>query len=220
MRFPGLGKRCAFLAVGGLEACYLNVEAIFAQPKPKRGKQFVGGTRTFDAERRTKLYHFIAMPGSPIPATEDLKMSANNDIDSRVERILAKELEVKQLRVDAHARKIDVGFYNPPSLELFQRVETQVRREFDGQWEISVQPNAPSPLFHRHRINDHITEFHRAHPAVEPRLIWKRIPLPKWRNRPVPPVTIRDYRIMLALVGTCGISALAGFALQRAAYPG
>src|SRR5438132_1100962 len=151
---------------------------------------------------------------------QDLKMRPANDIDSRVAPILAKESEVKQLRVDAHARKIDVGFYSPPSLELFQRVEMQVRREFDGEWEISVQPSAPSPLFHRHQINDHITEFHRAHPAVEPRLIWKRIPLPKWRNRPVPPATIRDYRIMLALVGTCGISALAGFALQRAAYPG
>ena len=147
-------------------------------------------------------------------------MRPANDIDSRVARILAKESEVKQLRVDAHARKIDVGFYSPASLELFQRVEMQVRREFDGEWEISVQPNAPSALFHRHRINDHITEFHRAHPTVEPRLIWRRIPLPKWRNRPVPPATIRDYRIMLALVGTCGMSALAGFGFRRAAYPG
>src|SRR5437016_8442583 len=97
---------------------------------------------------------------------QDLKMRPANDLDSRVARILAKESEVKQLRVDAHARKIDVGFYSPPSLELFQRVEMQVRREFDGEWEISVQPNAPSALFHRHRINDHITEFHRAHPTV------------------------------------------------------
>ena len=38
MRFAALGKRCAFLAVGGLEACCLNVEAIFAQPKPNRAE--------------------------------------------------------------------------------------------------------------------------------------------------------------------------------------
>jgi Cd2+/Zn2+-exporting ATPase len=146
-------------------------------------------------------------------------MSSTNDIDSRVARILARELDVKQIRVDTHARKIDVGFYNPPSKELLQRIQSQALREFDGEWEISVKPSGPSPLFHRHQINDHIAEFHRAHPANEPRLIWKGIPLPQWRNRPVPPATTRDYRIMLALVAACAISGLTGFALQHAAYP-
>jgi Cd2+/Zn2+-exporting ATPase len=147
------------------------------------------------------------------------KMSLTNDIDSRVARILARELDVKQIRVDAHARKIDVGFYKPPSKELLQRIQSEALREFDGDWEISVKPSEPSPLFHRHQINDHIAEFHRAHPANEPRLIWKGIPLPQWRNRPVPPATARDYRIMLVLVAACAITGLTGFVLQHAACP-
>jgi len=141
------------------------------------------------------------------------------DLESPVVRILAAESEVKQLRVDAQARKIDIGFYNPPSKRLLHRIQAEVRQEFDGEWDISLHPSERSPPFHRHRINDHIAEFHRAHPADEPRLIWKRIPLPRWRNRPVPPATIRDYRIMLALASVGGLSALAGFILQRAAFP-
>ena len=148
-------------------------------------------------------------------------MRPRNDIDSRAARILANEPDVKQLRVDRQARKIDVGFYTPPSQELFQRIETEVRREFDGEWEISVHPEDHSALFHRHRLNQHVAEFHRPHPADEPRLIWKRIPLPEWRNRPFPPAVIRDYRIMLFLAGICGLCTLASFVVRRAglAFP-
>jgi Zn2+/Cd2+-exporting ATPase len=146
-------------------------------------------------------------------------MTPTDDIDARVARILAEEPDVKQIRVDSHARKLDVGFYSPPSKELLERIHRRAHREFDGQWEISVAPGEPSPLFHRHQINEHIAEFHRAHPPNEPRLIWKRIPLPQWRNRPVPPATIRDYRVMLALVAACGISGLTGFLLHHFAYP-
>ena len=143
-------------------------------------------------------------------------MKTNNDVDSRVARILANEPDVKQLRVDRQHRKIDVGFYTPPSPELYQRIETEVRREFDGEWAISVRPEDHSALFHRHRLNRHVAEFHRPHPAAEPRLIWKRIPLPEWRNRPFPPAVIRDYRVMLLLAGICGLSTLTGFLLRHA----
>jgi Cd2+/Zn2+-exporting ATPase len=146
-------------------------------------------------------------------------VNSPNDIDARVARILARESDIKQIRVDTHARKIDVGFYSPPSEKLLQRIQAQAQREFDGEWDVSVQTGEPSPLFHRHQINDHIAEFHRAHPPNEPQLIWKRIPLPQWRNRPVPPITVRDYRVMLALVAACAISGLTGFLLQRAGYP-
>jgi Cd2+/Zn2+-exporting ATPase len=146
-------------------------------------------------------------------------MSSSSSIDSRVARLFAEEPEIKQLRLDAHSRKISVGFYGPPSPERLERIQRIVSREFDGEWDISLHATDHAPLFHEHRVNDHIAEFHRPHPDNEPRLIWKGIPLPRWRNRPVPPITTRDYRIMLVLVGACGVSALAGFILQRAAFP-
>jgi hypothetical protein len=37
-------------------------------------------------------------------------MSPNN-IEARVARLLARELDIQQLRVDETARKIDIGFY-------------------------------------------------------------------------------------------------------------
>ena len=143
-----------------------------------------------------------------------------NGIEARVARLLAQELDIKQLRVDETACKIDVGFYREPSRELFAQTEEAVRREFTGDWQIFAHSNNDSPLFHRHNVNDHVVEFHRAHPKHEPRLIWKHIVLPKWQNRPVPPATTRDYRLMLALAGACGISALAGYLLQRAELDG
>ena len=44
-----------------------------------------------------------------------------NSIEARVTRLLARELDIKQLRVDEAARKIDVGFYREPSRELLRR---------------------------------------------------------------------------------------------------
>jgi Cd2+/Zn2+-exporting ATPase len=143
-----------------------------------------------------------------------------NSIEARVARLLAQELDIKQLRVDESARKIDLGFYHEPSQELLAQTEKAVRRQFAGDWQIVAHSDNESPLFHRHAVNDHIAEFHRAHPKHEPQLIWKHIALPKWQNRPVPPSTTRDYRLMLGLAGICGLSALAGFALQRAQFQG
>ena len=139
-----------------------------------------------------------------------------NGVASRVARLLAQEPGVKQLRVDETARKIDVGFYEAaPDAEVLLRIEEAVRREFAGDWEISMQPDEVSTfLFHHHRIDGHTAEFHRAHPAAEPRLIWKRIALPRWRNRPVPRQVERDFRVMLTLAGLCGLSTLAGFLLE------
>ena len=147
-------------------------------------------------------------------------MQSPNTVEARVARLLARELDIKQLRVDESARKIDIGFYREPSKELLAQAQEAVRREFTGDWQIFAHSDNDSPLFHRHKVNHHIAEFHRAHPSQEPRLIWKHIFLPKWQNRPVPPATTRDYRIMLALAGACGLSALAGFALQRAQLNG
>src|SRR5262249_40519660 len=139
-------------------------------------------------------------------------------VGPKVERILVRHPEVKQVRIDSAAREIDLGFYRAPSARILQRVSASVHREFDGQWRISLARNGNSPLFHEHHINDHVLEFHRAHPPNEARLIWKRILLPRWRNRPVPPEVTHDYRIMLVLAAVCGASGLAGFLLQRAGF--
>ena len=139
----------------------------------------------------------------------------SNSAGSRVARLLARETEVKQLRVDEQTRKIDIGFYKPAPPDVLERIERAVRHEFSGDWDISVQPEDESPLFHHHQIDGHATEFHRAHPPAEPRLIWKHIVLPRWRNRPVPRQVERDYRIMLALAVVCGLATLAAFLLVR-----
>jgi Cd2+/Zn2+-exporting ATPase len=146
-------------------------------------------------------------------------MNSPRFVDSRVTRLFQEEPEIKQLRLDTDSRKISIGFYDVPSLERFDRIQCAVRREFEGEWDISVDADAGSPLFHRHRINHQVTEFHRSHAANEPRLIWKRVLLPRWRNRPVPP-TIRDFRVMLVLAGICGLSTLSGFVLQHAGFSG
>ncbi len=143
-----------------------------------------------------------------------------NNVEARVARVLARERDIKRLRVDELERRVDIGFYGEPPEKNLRTAEAAVRREFAGDWQISMASLEESPLFHRHTINEHIAEFHRAHPRDEPTVFWKRIALPKWRNRPVPPATPRDYRIMLALAGVCGLCVLTGFVLERSQLNG
>ena len=42
-------------------------------------------------------------------------------------------------------------------------------------------------------------------------MIWKRVVLPAWRNRPFPRQVVRNHRVMLLLAGICGVTTLAGF---------
>ena len=44
----------------------------------------------------------------------------------------------------------------------------------------------------------------------------KQITLPAWRNRPFPRAMGRDHRVMLTLVGICGIATLCGLIFERA----
>lgn len=134
---------------------------------------------------------------------------------SRVARLIQEYPEVKKVRLDSDARRVTIGFYETPSDEILNRIKAAASRELAGEWNISEEIEGESPIFHLHKIDSHTAEFHRAHPADEPRLIWKRIPLPAWRNRPVPPPVARDYRVMLSLVAVCGLSTLSGFLLQR-----
>jgi hypothetical protein len=46
-----------------------------------------------------------------------------------------------------------------------------VRQELAGKWDISIEPAGGSPLFHLHKIDNDTAEFHRKHPASEPRLM-------------------------------------------------
>ena len=147
---------------------------------------------------------------SPLPRVKQVPRTW-----SRVAELIEEYPEVKQVRLDSDGHRVTVGFYEAPSDETLSRIKSAVSKELSGVWDILEELEARSPVFHLHRIDGHTAEFHRAHPAHEPRVIWKRIPLPAWRNRPVPPSTARDYRVMLALAAACGLSTLCGFLLQH-----
>lgn len=134
---------------------------------------------------------------------------------SRVARLIEQHPEVKQVRLNSHEHGVAIGFYEAPSKKTLEQIESAVRGELAGRWDVSVEPDGDSSIVHLHKIDRHTTEFHRPHPANEPQVIWKRVALPAWRNRPVPRQIARDYRVMLSLAALCGVSALAGFFLER-----
>jgi Zn2+/Cd2+-exporting ATPase len=135
---------------------------------------------------------------------------------SRIARLIEQHPDVKQLRLNANDHSVTVGFYETPSEETLNRIKAEVGAEFSGEWDVSITPDDKSPMIHLHKIDHYTTEFHRAHPSDEPPVIWKRIPLPTWRNRPFPRPVARDYRLMLLLAAICGLSTLVGFLLSHA----
>ncbi|HEY3661477.1 MAG TPA: cation-translocating P-type ATPase, partial [Candidatus Udaeobacter sp.] len=139
---------------------------------------------------------------------------------SRVVRLIETHPDVKQVRLNINKHSVTVGFYETPSEETLNQIKADVRAELSGQWDVSIKPDDKSPTVHLHKIGNHTTEFHRAHPADEPPVIWRSIALPAWRNRPFPRPVARDYRLMLLLAATCGLSTLAGFLFGRARMPG
>ena len=136
----------------------------------------------------------------------------------RVAGLLDQHPAVKQVRLNHEDRTVTVGFYEPPSAEALQGIETAVRGELAGDWNIAIEPNGEFPALHLHRISEGTAEIHRTHPPNEPAVIWKRIRIPRWRNRPFPAPVRRDYRVMLLLAATCGVTALAGFFLKRSGF--
>jgi Cd2+/Zn2+-exporting ATPase len=134
---------------------------------------------------------------------------------SRVVRLIEGHPDVKQVRLNINDHSVLVGFYETPSDETVKEIKASVRAALSGDWDVSINPDANSPTIHLHKIDSYTTEFHRAHPADEPPVIWKRIPLPVWRNRPFPRPVPRNYRLMLLLATICGLSTLAGFLLER-----
>ena len=139
---------------------------------------------------------------------------------SRVVRLIEAHPDVKQVRLNINEHSVTVGFYETPSEETLNQIKTDVRAELSGEWDVSIKPDDKSPTIHLHKLGNYTTEFHRAHPADEPPVIWRSIGLPAWRNRPFPRPVARDYRLMLLLAATCGLSTLAGFLLGRAGMPG
>ena len=124
------------------------------------------------------------------------------------------------MRLNINEHSVSVGFYETPSEEALNRIKNDVRAALSGQWDVSITPDDKSPMIHLHKLDNYTTEFHRAHPSDEPPVIWKRIPVPTWRNRPFPRAVPRDYRVMLVLAAICGLSTLIGFLLGRAGIRG
>ena len=139
---------------------------------------------------------------------------------SRVVRLIEAHPDVKQVRLNRNEHSVSVGFYETPSEETLNQIKNDVRAALAGQWDVSITPDDTSPMIHLHKIDGDTTEFHRAHPSDEPPVIWRRIALPTWRNRPFPRPVPRDYRVMLLLAGICGLSTLVGFLFGRAAIRG
>lgn len=149
-----------------------------------------------------------------IPDTEGVDATAGTW--SQVVQLIETHPDVKQVRLNRNEHSVSVGFYETPSEETLNRIKTDVRAALSGQWDVSITPDDKLPTIHLHKIDDDTTEFHRAHRSDEPPVIWKRIPLPIWRNRPFPRPVPRDYRVMLLLAAICGLSTLVGFLLSRA----
>lgn len=140
---------------------------------------------------------------------------------SRVVRLIETHPDVKQVRLNLNEHSVSVGFYETPSEETLNRIKNDVCAALSGEeWDVSITPDDKSPTIHLHKIDNYTTEFHRAHPSDEPPVIWKRIALPTWRNRPFPRAVPRDYRVMLLLAGICGLGVLTGFLLGHAGIRG
>jgi Zn2+/Cd2+-exporting ATPase len=135
-----------------------------------------------------------------------------------VARLIRDHPEVKRLRLDMDEHGVIAGFREVPSKELLERIESAVRAELSGRWDVSIEPDGESPTVHLHKIDNHTTEFHRAHSPNEPAVIWKRIPLPTWQNRPVPRPIVRDHRVMLLLAAICGLNTLGGFLFEHVEF--
>ena len=153
-----------------------------------------------------------------IPNTQ--RADAAADTWSRVVRLIEAHPDVKQVRLNINEHSVSIGFYETPSEEALNRIKNDVRAALSGQWDVSITPDDKSPMIHLHKLDNYATEFHRAHPSDEPTVIWKRVPVPTWRNRPFPRPVPRDYRVMLVLAAICGLSTLIGFLLGRAGIRG
>ena len=142
-----------------------------------------------------------------------------------IERILAANLEVQGLRIDAETHNLEVGFADAvPAPSVLDKIDASLNRELPDPEVVMHSPKVMhSPAmdgkgapFHHHHLGAGVIEFHRG--DAEPRgpVVWRRFTVPRWQNRPPPATDGLDYRLMLLLSGICGVAALAGYFAGRA----
>ena len=148
-------------------------------------------------------------------------MSSANHSDPNIWLRLGKVFErfpaIKRLRLNRNGREVTVGFEERAGQNLTTELQSALQKELSNEWDVSTEFGNASPVLHLHRNGDNVVELHRPHPPNEPRIVWKKVALPKWENRPYPPAISRDHRVMLWLAAICGAVTLASFFLSRAA---
>ncbi len=141
---------------------------------------------------------------------------SNPNLWSRLGKLFERFPAVKRLRLDPAGHEVTVGFEESAAATSTTELQSALQNELNGEWDVSVEFKNASPVLHLHRDGRNVIELHRTHPPNEPQIVWKKIQLPKWKNRPCPPVVSRDHRVMLWLAAICGAATLAGFLLHRA----
>lgn len=152
-------------------------------------------------------------------------MKKNAECPHRVARIFRRHPEIQQLRVDTQKQSVEVAFGKElPDKQALDKIHSAVHHEFAPAWEACDKEQETcdecqhhveaDDLFHQHRVDKDIVEFHRKHTEDEPPLIWQKVKLPVWQNRPVPEEHEHNHHVMLFLAAVCGVSTLAGWLLH------
>jgi hypothetical protein len=126
------------------------------------------------------------------PGSDRATAKPGRETWTRVARLIGDHPAVKQVRLNSQNHGVTVGFYQSPSKEALDEIESAVRRELSGEWDVSLVADGKSPALHLHKVSRYMTEIHRDHSDDEPPIIRKTIPLLAWRNRPFPRPVPRD----------------------------
>ena len=103
---------------------------------------------------------FATSEKTPASAVEKLDM-ANAGTWTRVARLIQDHPAVKQVRLDTDGHKVTVGFYEPPAPDTMQSIQTAVRRELSGEWDVSLVADGESPALHLQKLMDTRPKFIR-----------------------------------------------------------
>ena len=98
------------------------------------------------------------------PIADVKRTEASTGTWSRVVRLIEAHPDVKQVRLNTNEYSVSIGFYERPSPEILDRLETDVRAALSGQWNVSVISDDKSSTIHLHKLDNYRTEFHRTHP--------------------------------------------------------
>lgn len=106
----------------------------------------------------------------------------NTECPHRIARIFSRHLKIQQLRVNTRKQSVEVAFGKElPGQEALDQIHSSVHREFEPAWEACEKETetcdecehqvAADDLFHQHRVDESVVEFHRKHRDDEPPLI-------------------------------------------------